>query len=97
MKTHDEVLGFLIDLMGRQLNLSLGSVRTDEQLERYGIDSLQWADIAYEISLWIGWEVSPEEVAACETISGLAKALMPAHGRSDGVSLSLPEAISATS
>ena len=74
-KTKEEAVEFLSDLVRRSLGLPQGAVRADEHLERYGIDSLQWADMAYEISLWLGRHVSPEDVASSSTIRGLATAL----------------------
>lgn len=75
MKTKDEILKFLIDVVARNINVAPESISLTESLERYGVDSMQWANIAYELSIGSGRELTAEQVAAGESIAGISQVL----------------------
>lgn len=75
MKSKDEILKFLVDVVARNINVAPEAISLTESLERYGVDSMQWANIAYELSIGSGRELTAEQVAAGESIAGIAQVL----------------------
>ena len=67
----DKILETLIEVVTRNIGMRREDIDMDAPLDRYGTDSLQWANIAYELSLGLNRRVSPEELASYGSVSGM--------------------------
>lgn len=74
-KEGEQVRDLLIDVVMRNLGLQRDELQEDVSLDSYGADSMQWANIAYELGVSLGRRISPEEIAACGSVSGMYLAL----------------------
>jgi len=67
-----EIRDWLIAAIAERTRLPRGQIRADEPMYRYGIDSLERVNIAYELQCWIGFEVDEATLANLETIDEVA-------------------------
>lgn len=67
-----EIRDWLITAVAERARLARGDVRADEPMHRYGIDSLERVNIAYELERWVGFEVDESTLANLETIDDVA-------------------------
>lgn len=67
-----EIRDWLIAAVAERTRLPQAEIRADEPMYRYGIDSLERVNIAYELQLWIGFEVDESILANLETIDEVA-------------------------
>lgn len=69
---------FLSVVVSRNIGIPPTEIAGDSRLDRLGIDSLQWADIAYEVSLHLGRDVSSDTLASSPTLQTMAGTLLAA-------------------
>lgn len=67
-----EIRDWLIAAIAERTRLPHDRIRADEPMYRYGIDSLERVNIAYELQCWIGFEVDEATLAHLETIDDVA-------------------------
>jgi acyl carrier protein len=67
-----EISDWLIAAVAERTRLPRGEIQVDQPLYRYGIDSLERVNLAYELERWIGFEVDESTLAVLETIGEVA-------------------------
>jgi acyl carrier protein len=67
-----EIRDWLIAAVAERTRLRRAEIRVDEPIYRYGIDSLERVNIAYQMECWIGFEVNESILADLETIDEVA-------------------------
>lgn len=67
-----EIRDWLIAAVADRTRSSRTEIRADEPMHRYGIDSLERVNIAYELECWMGLEVDESTLANLETIDEVA-------------------------
>lgn len=67
-----EIRAWLIAAIAERTSVSHAEIRADEPMHRYGIDSLERVNIAYELERWIGFEVDESVLAQLETVDEVA-------------------------
>lgn len=71
-----EIRDWLIATVAERMRLSRNEIQADEPMHRYGIDSLERVNIAYQLERWIGFEVDESMLAHLETIDEVAAHLV---------------------
>ncbi|MFL6623065.1 MAG: acyl carrier protein [Sulfurifustis sp.] len=71
-----EIRDWLIAAVAERTRLPRSEIRSDEPIYRYGIDSLERVNLAYQLERWIGFEVSESTLAELETIDEVAAHLI---------------------
>jgi acyl carrier protein len=67
-----EICDWLIAAVAERARLHRADIQIDEPMHRYGIDSLERVNIAYQLERWIGFEVDESTLANLETIGEVA-------------------------
>lgn len=67
-----EIRDWLVAAVAQRTRLPSAGIQADEPLYRYGIDSLERVNLAYELERWIGFEVDEATLANLETIDEVA-------------------------
>jgi acyl carrier protein len=67
-----EICDWLIAAVAERTRLRRAEIQVDEPMYRYGIDSLERVNIAYQLERWIGFEVNESILANLETIGEVA-------------------------
>ncbi|HEX7045754.1 MAG TPA: acyl carrier protein [Burkholderiales bacterium] len=67
-----QIRDWLIAAVAERTRLPPGEIKSDEPMYRYGIDSLERVNIAYQLECWIGFEVNEATLAHLETIDEVA-------------------------
>ena len=67
-----EIRDWLVAAVAERTRLPSAEIQADEPLYRYGIDSLERVNLAYELERWIGFEVDEATLANLETIDEVA-------------------------
>ena len=67
-----EIRDWLLAGVAERTRLSRAEIKSDEPMYRYGIDSLERVNIAYQLECWIGFEVNESTLANLETIDEVA-------------------------
>ncbi len=67
-----EICDWLITAVAERTRLLRSEIQVDEPMYRYGIDSLERVNIAYQLERWIGFEVNESTLANLETIGEVA-------------------------
>lgn len=67
-----EICDWLIAAVAERTRLNRAEIHVDEPMYRYGIDSLERVNIAYQLERWIGFEVDESTLANLETIGEVA-------------------------
>lgn len=67
-----EIRDWLIAAVAERARLPRAEIQADEPMHRYGIDSLERVNIAYQLERWIGFEVNEETLAHLETVDEVA-------------------------
>ena len=67
-----EIRNWLIVAVAERTRLHPADIRIDEPIYRYGSDSLERVNIAYQLECWIGFEVNESTLAELETIDQVA-------------------------
>lgn len=73
-----EIRDWLIAAVAERTRLGSAEIRADEPIYRYGIDSLERVNIAYQLERWIGFAVDESTLAQLETIDEIAAHLAAA-------------------
>jgi acyl carrier protein len=68
----NEIRHRLTALVAERTRLHPTDIRSDEPIHRYGIDSLERVNIAYQLESWVGFEVNESTLAELETIDHVA-------------------------
>lgn len=63
-----EIRDWLIAAVAERTQLDRADIHIDEPIYRYGIDSLERVNIAYQLEHWLGFEVDESTLAELETI-----------------------------
>src|SRR5947207_2409775 len=71
-----EIRDRLIGAVAERMRLERADIHGDEPLYRYGIDSLERVNIAYQLERWLGFDVDESTLAQLETIDDLAAHLV---------------------
>lgn len=71
-----EIQTWLVGAVAERTRLPGADIRTDEPIYRYGIDSLERVNLAYELERWIGFPVEESTLADLETIEEVAAHLV---------------------
>jgi acyl carrier protein len=67
-----EIRDWLIGAVAERTRLSRNEIQANEPMHRYGIDSLERVNIAYQLECWIGFEVDESTLVQLETIDEVA-------------------------
>lgn len=67
-----EIRAWLTAAVAERTRLPGSEIRADEPMYRYGIDSLERVNIAYQLERWIGFAVDESTLADLETIDDVA-------------------------
>ena len=67
-----EICDWLVAAVAERTRLNRAEIKIDEPMYRYGIDSLERVNIAYQLERWIGFEVDESTLAQLETIDEVA-------------------------
>jgi acyl carrier protein len=67
-----EIRDWLIAAVAERTRLHRADIQIGEPMYRYGIDSLERVNIAYQLERWIGFEVDESTLAQLETIDEVA-------------------------
>ncbi|HEY8554022.1 MAG TPA: acyl carrier protein [Burkholderiales bacterium] len=67
-----QIRDWLIAAVAERTRLAPAEIKSDEPMYRYGIDSLERVNIAYQLECWIGFEVNEATLAHLETIDEVA-------------------------
>jgi juvenile hormone diol kinase len=68
-----ELRAWLAATVAARLRCSPDAIGLDEPFHRYGIDSLERVNIAYELEVWLGYPIDEETLAEVPTINELAR------------------------
>lgn len=71
-----EISDWLITAVADRTQLSRAEIQVDEPIYRYGIDSLERVNLAYQLECWIGFAVDESTLADLETIGEVAAHLV---------------------
>lgn len=71
-----EIQHWLVGAVADRTRLSRAEIQVDEPIYRYGIDSLERVNLAYELERWIGFAVDESTLADLETIEEVAAHLI---------------------
>jgi acyl carrier protein len=75
-----EIRAWLIQAVASRTRLSTEEISPDEPIHRYGIDSLERVNLAYELERWLGRSIDAADLIEHTTIEALAKHLAAAPG-----------------
>lgn len=78
-----EIRDWLIAAVAERTRSSRSEIRADEPMHRYGIDSLERVNIAYELECWMGLPVDEATLADLETIDDVAAHLATLEAAGD--------------
>lgn len=67
-----EIRDWLVAAVAERTRLSRAEIQINEPIYRYGIDSLERVNLAYELERWIGFDVDESTLADLETIDEVA-------------------------
>lgn len=67
-----EIRDWLIAAVAERTRRTRAEIRPDEPIYRYGIDSLERVNLAYQLECWIGFAVDEATLADLETIDEVA-------------------------
>src|SRR5947207_7141321 len=71
-----EIRDWLIGAVAERTRLDRADIQGGEPMYRYGIDSLERVNIAYQLERWLGFDVDESTLAQLETIDELAAHLV---------------------
>lgn len=71
-KRLSEIQHWLVGAVADRTRLPRAEIQIDEPIYRYGIDSLERVNLAYELERWIGFAVDESTLADLETIEEVA-------------------------
>jgi acyl carrier protein len=67
-----EIRDWLIGAVAERARLPRAEIRVDEPIHRYGIDSLERVNLAYQLERWIGFDVDESTLGELETVDEVA-------------------------
>jgi acyl carrier protein len=71
-----EIRDWLIGAVAERMRLDPTDIHGNEPLYRYGIDSLERVNIAYQLERWLGFDVDESTLAQLDTIDDVAAHLV---------------------
>lgn len=74
-----ELRAWLVAAIAERLRRPPESIDPDEPFHRFGIDSLERVNIAFELESWLGYPIDEATLAEVSTINSLARHLADAE------------------